>query len=163
MLHVCADSSVKESVMAGHIMMKDEDEKWEKTHATSINNWNKNTAHAAETATICKVIMMIKENDCEKRHRTMYCMSDNKRLINVLTQSQMKSNEFTHDAGGIIERIVDLRKNLRTKLEFMHCKGNIQKPDEFEDNPITYVINLYNEKSKEVRKEVARINGCKDI
>ena len=67
------------------------------------------------------------------------------------------------DAGGIIERIVDLRKNLRTKLEFMHCKGNVQRPDKFEDNPIVYIMNLCDEKSKKVRKEVAKINRRKDL
>ena len=102
-LCVCTDASVKYSMMAGYMMIKDDCEQWEKLSSISTNKWEKNTSYSAEAITMHKAMLMIVEYKCNEKCETTCCISDNRKLVNVLSKNQVVCKDVTQDAGGILE------------------------------------------------------------
>lgn len=160
-LHACTYASVKDSMMAGYVMIKDDCEQWEKLTSISTNKWEKNISYSAEAITIYKAMLMIVEHKCDEKYETTCCISDNRKLVNVLSKNQAVHKDMTQDAGGIIEQILDVMNAMSCKLSFVHCKGNVEKPKNYIDDPISYMMSTCDTRSKEVRRALVGMTDAK--
>lgn len=52
-------------------------------------------------------------------------------------------------------------KKLSCKLNFAHCKGNVEKPKKYADDPISYMMSTCDARSKEARKALVGTTDAK--
>ena len=148
-------------MMAGYVMIKDDCEQWEKLTSISTNKWEKNTSYSAEAITMYKAMLMIVEYKCDEKHETTYCISDNRKIVNVLSKNQAVCKDMTQDAGGILEQILDVMNTLSCKLSFVHYKGNVEKPKNYIDDPISHMMSICDTRSKEVQRALVGMTDTK--
>ena len=58
---------------------------------------------------------------------------------------------------------MNVRDKLNVNLEYVHCRGNVERPKRFSDNQIECLMSMCDIKSKEVIQEVSRIKTRKEL
>ena len=81
----------------------------------------------------------------------------------MLSKNQVLCKDMTQDAGGIVDQIFQTMKELKTKLHFIHCRGDVKKPGTFSEDPISHVMSTCDTNSKEVRRELCGMNRIKHL
>lgn len=63
----------------------------------------------------------------------------------------MSLSDVNKDSVDLVVECRRIRDKFIIDIEYTHCSRKVSSPGEFENDPITCLMNAYNMKSKEIR------------